>query len=323
MDMGTSLLPQLDLFADPVRARLLLLLEPRELSVGDLGEVLQLPQPTMSRHLKALADQGWVTSRADGTSRLYRANTRSQSEALGELWRLVRAEVEGSAEVRKDLERVRHVLAQRQAREGFFDGAAGEWDELRTELFAPRFELLGLLGLMDPSWTVGDLGCGTGHFALAAASFVKQVIAVDGSSAMLDVARTRLAERNNVELRQGDLASLPIADASLDLAVLNLVLPYAGDPGQVIREAARVLKPGCRVLVVDLQPHDQVELRQRFGQQWQGFSAATLRTWFDEAQLTAVRQVALPAEPHARGPLLFTAVAFKSSPEGAPTRSVS
>jgi ArsR family transcriptional regulator len=277
----------------------------------------------MSRHLKALADQGWVTSRADGTSRLYRANTRSRSEALGELWRLVRAEVEGSAEVRKDLERVRHVLAQRQAREGFFDGAAGEWDELRTELFAPRVELLGLLGLMDPSWMVGDLGCGTGHFALAAASFVKQVIAVDGSSAMLDVARTRLAERNNVELRQGDLASLPIADASLDLAVLNLVLPYAGDPGQVIREAARVLKPGGRVLVVDLQPHDQVELRQRFGQQWQGFSAATLRTWFDEAQLTAVRQVALPAEPHARGPLLFTAVAFKSSPDGAPTRSVS
>ena len=148
--MGTSLLPQLDLFADPVRARLLLLLEPRELSVGDLGEVLQLPQPTMSRHLKALADQGWVTSRADGTSRLYRANTRAQAEALGDLWRLVRAEVEGTAEVRRDQERVRHVLAQRQAREGFFEGAAGEWDELRTELFAPRFELLGLLGLMEP-----------------------------------------------------------------------------------------------------------------------------------------------------------------------------
>ncbi len=211
--MSTSLLPQLDLFADPVRARLLLLLEPRELSVGDLGEILQLPQPTMSRHLKALADQGWVTSRAEGTSRLYRANTRAQAEALGDLWRLVRAEVEGTAEVRRDQERVRHVLAQRQAREGFFEGAAGEWDELRTELFAPRFELLGLLGLMDPSWVVGDLGCGTGHFALAASPFVKTVIAVDGSNAMLDVARTRLAERDNVELRQGDLASLPIADA--------------------------------------------------------------------------------------------------------------
>jgi ArsR family transcriptional regulator len=277
----------------------------------------------MSRHLKALADQGWVTSRADGTSRLYRANARSQSEALGDLWRLVRAEVEGTAEVRKDQDRVRHVLAQRQAREGFFEGAAGEWDELRTELFAPRFELLGLLGLLDPAWIVGDLGCGTGHFALAASPFVTHVIAVDGSSAMLDVARTRLAERNNIELRQGDLASLPVADATLDLAVLNLVLPYAGDPGQVIREAARVLKPGGRVLVVDLQPHDQVELRQRFGQQWQGFAAATLRMWFEEAQLTAVRQVALPAEPHARGPLLFAAVAFKCSPDGAPTRSVS
>jgi SAM-dependent methyltransferase len=322
--MGTSLLPQLDLFADPVRARLLLLLEPRELSVGDLSEVLQLPQPSMSRHLKALADQGWVTSRAEGTSRLYRSNTRSQAEPLGELWRLVRAEVEESAEVRRDVERVRQVLAQRQAREGFFEGAAGEWDELRTELFAPRFELLGLLGLMQPDWVVGDLGCGTGHFALAAAPFVRSVIAVDGSQAMLDVAKTRLAGRGNVELRRGDLASLPIADGALDLAVLNLVLPYAADPGLVIREVARVLRPGGRVLVVDLQPHDQVELRQRFGQQWQGFSAEALRDWFDQAHLTAARQAALPAEPHARGPLLFAAVAFKpSSPVGAPTRSVS
>jgi SAM-dependent methyltransferase len=323
MDMGTSLLSQLDLFADPVRARLLLLLEPRELSVGDLGEITQLPQPTMSRHLKALAEQGWVTSRAEGTSRLYRANTRAQAEPLGNLWRLVRAEVEGTAEVRRDQERVRHVLAQRQAREGFFEGAAGEWDELRTELFAPRFELLGLLGLLEPTWVVGDLGCGTGHFALAASPFVKAVIAVDGSRAMLDVARTRLAELGNVELRQGDLASLPIADGILDVAVLNLVLPYASDPGQVILEAARVLRPGGRVLVVDLQPHDQVELRQRFGQQWKGFSAAQMRQWFDQAQLTAVRQVALPAEPQARGPLLFAAVAFRTSPDGATTRSIS
>lgn len=319
--MATSILPQLDLFADPIRARLLLLLGPRELSVGDLSEVLQLPQPTMSRHLKALADQGWLTSRADGTSRLYRANARMQQGSPGELWRLVRAEVEDSAEARRDQERARQVLAQRQVRDGFFEGAAGEWDVLRSELFAPRYELLGLLGLLDPRWVVGDLGCGTGHFTQAAAPFVAHVIAVDGSSAMLDVARTRLASLPNVELRQGDLANLPLADATLDLAVLNLVLPYAGDPGLVIREAARVLRPGGRMLVVDQQPHEQVELSQRFGQQWQGFSSEALQRWSDEAQLTGLRQVALPAEPQARGPLLFAAVAFKSLPGGAPTRS--
>ena len=202
-----------------------------------------------------------------------------------------------------------------------------EWDAHTYDALPLPHEHWGATAIahlqLNGNETVLDLGCGTGHFALAASPFVKTVIAVDGSNAMLDVARTRLAELTNVELRQGDLASLPVADATLDLAVLNLVLPYAGDPGQVIREAARVLKSGGRVLVVDLQPHDQVELRQRFGQQWQGFSAATLRKWFDQAQLTAVRQVALPAEPHARGPLLFTAVAFKSSPDGAPTRSVS
>ena len=321
--MTTSILPQLDLFADPIRARLLLLLEPRELSVGDLSEVLQLPQPTMSRHLKALADQGWLTARADGTSRLYRANARMQQGSLGDLWRLVRTEVEGSAEARRDQERARQVLAQRQARDGFFEGAAGEWDVLRSELFAPRYELLGLLGLLDARWVVGDLGCGTGHFTQAAAPFVARVIAVDGSGAMLDVARTRLAQHPNVELRQGDLANLPLADGALDLAVLNLVLPYAGDPGLVIREAARVLRPGGRMIVVDQQPHEQVELSQRFGQQWQGFSREALQAWCDEAQLTGLRQVALPAEPQARGPLLFAAVAFKSLPSGASTRSES
>lgn len=311
--MGTSILPQLDLFADPVRARLLLLLEPRELSVGELSEVLQLPQPTVSRHLKALADQGWLTSRSEGTSRLYRADARGQGSALGDLWRLVSEEVASSAESRRDVERVRHVLADRTGRNRFFAGAAGEWDALRAELFGARVELLPLLGLLEPVSVLGDLGCGTGHLALAAAPFVRQVIAVDGSSAMLDVARTRLKGTSNVELREGDLAALPLAQGELDVAVLSVVLCYAADPGAVIAGAARALRPGGRLLVVDLMPHDQVELRQRFGQEWQGFGEPAFREWMNNAGFEGVRYVPLPADARARGPLCFAGSGIKTA----------
>lgn len=307
-----ALLPQLDLFADPVRARLLLLLEPREMSVGDLGEVVQLPQPTVSRHLKALGDAGWVTGRADGTSRLYRAHT-GQAGSLPQLWELVRAEVSTSPEVLRDAERARHVLARRVARErGFFDGSAGQWDEVRGELFGARAELLPLLGLLDSRWTVGDLGTGTGHLALAAAPFVRRVIAVDGSAAMLEVARTRLAGKDNVELREGQLESLPIEAATLDLAVLSLVLTYAEEPRDVIREATRVLRPGGRLLLVDMLVHEQAELRQRFGQRWPGFPSRDVAQWMEQAGLEQVRIAPLPPEPQARGPMLFAASAAKA-----------
>jgi ArsR family transcriptional regulator len=319
--MGTSLLPQLDLFADPVRARLLLLLEPREMSVGDLSEVVQLPQPTVSRHLKALNEAGWVTLRADGTSRLYRTHGKGQGGSLSQLWELVRQEIGGTTEARRDAERVRHVVARREARDlGFFNGSAAQWDDVRSELFGGRAELLPLLGLLEPTWVVGDLGTGTGHLALAAAPFVGRVIAVDGSSAMLEVARARLAGVANVELRKGHLEELPLDEASLDLALLSLVLTYAGDPGQVIAEAARVLKPGGRLLLVDLQQHDQVELRQRFGQQWPGFSGAEVKEWIRKAGLRDVRVVSLPPEAQARGPLLFAAAARK---DGHTSRSTS
>lgn len=309
--MATSLLPQLDLFADPVRARLLILLEPRELSVGDLGEILQIPQPSVSRHLKALNEAGWVTSRADGSTRFYRT-VRPAGAAAQQLWELVRQDIEGTAEARRDAERGRHVIARREARDSFFEGSAGEWDAIRTDLFGGRVELLPLLGLLNANAVVGDLGAGTGQLSQAMAPFVSQVIAVDGSPAMIEVARTRLAGTANVELRHGQLEALPVATATLDIAILSLVLTYARDPGLVVAEAARTLVPGGRLLLVDLDRHEQVELQQRFGQQWPGFGAADVLAWLDNAGLARSRVLPLPPDPSARGPLLFAASASKS-----------
>jgi ArsR family transcriptional regulator len=129
---------------------------------------------------------------------------------------------------------------------------------------------------------------------------------------MLRAGRARLAGRDNVEVRKGELESLPIADATLDLAFLVLVLPYVAEPGRVVAEAARALRQGGRLLVVDLMPHEHEDYRQTMGHQWQGFTDAVVLGWFREAGLTGGRCHAAVPDPAARGPMLFTASAVKS-----------
>jgi ArsR family transcriptional regulator len=128
---------------------------------------------------------------------------------------------------------------------------------------------------------------------------------------MLRAARSRLGELENVEVRGGEVESLPIADGELDAAVLFLVLHFVPEPRRSLVEVARVLKPGGRLLLVDMMPHDREEYRQRMGHVWLGFSPEQLRGWAEEAGLGAPRYVPLPADPEAKGPTLFAATARK------------
>ncbi len=305
-----TIVARLNALADATRGRLLFVLERHELTVSELCSVLQLPQSTVSRHLKILADEGWVAARADGASNRYQMALQELEPSGRRLWQVVRDELAASSATARDAERVGVVLARRQSRsQEFFSSSAGQWDRLRTELFGQRTELMPLLGLLDSGWTVGDLGCGTGHFAAMVAPFVERVVAVDGSSAMLKAARARLAGRQNVEIRRGELESLPIEERSLDLAVLALVLHYIAVPGEAIREAARTLKPGGRVVILDMLPHDHAEYRQTMGHVWQGFATEQLDGWLADAGLTPGPNRPLPADPAVKGPGLFIATA--------------
>lgn len=309
-----AIFDRMSALADATRSRLLLVLERHELTVGELCQVLQLPQSTVSRHLKLLGDEGWVSARAEGTSRRYRMPADRLDADARQLWQLVRREVAELAGAAQDAERLRSVLAQRSTRSReFFSSAAGEWDRLRADLFGRRADLLGLLGLVDEAWTVGDLGCGTGQMAASLAPFVARVIAVDGSPAMLEAARARLAGTPNVEVREGELESLPIEPGTLDAAVAFLVLHYVAEPADALAQAARALKPGGRLLVVDMMPHDREEYRQAMGHVWQGFESDRLGGWMADAGLTAFRYVPLPPDPAAKGPTLFAASARRSA----------
>lgn len=294
--------------ADPTRSRALLVLERHELTVGELCAVLQLPQSTVSRHLKVLADEGWVVSRAEGTSRRYCMLQEQLDPAAKRLWQLVREQVAALPGSDQDVQRVQSVLAERRSKsQEFFSSVAGQWDRVRAELFGERADLRALLGLLDEEWTIGDLGCGTGQVTESLAPFVRRVIAVDDSPAMLAAARRRLSATENVQVRNGDLASLPLDDAELDAAVLFLVLHHIVEPGQVIAEVARVLRPGGRLLLVDMMPHDRAEYRQRMGHVWQGFGAEQIGAWLEAEGFGALRYQPLAPDRDAKGPTLFAA----------------
>jgi ArsR family transcriptional regulator len=311
-----TIFDRLSSLADPTRGRLLLLLDKHELTVGELCAVLQLPQSTVSRHLKTLGDEGWVVSRAEGTSRQYRMTDPLDASAR-RLWQIVREQTMESTLAHHDAERLRVTLAERKLKsQEFFSGAASQWDAMRTELFGRRADVGSLLGLLDEEWTIGDLGCGTGPLSEALAPFVRRVVAVDSSRAMLAAARKRLDGLPNVELRQGELEALPVDDGELDAALLFLVLHYTVDPERVLAEARRALKPGGRLLVVDMIPHDHDEYRQQMGHLWQGFDAKQMTTWLHGAGFASQRYTSLAPDPAAKGPTLFASSARAAAPPG-------
>ncbi|MBI3493521.1 MAG: metalloregulator ArsR/SmtB family transcription factor [Acidobacteria bacterium] len=308
----------LSALADTTRSRILLLLDRHELTVTELCAVLQLPQSTVSRHLKALADSGWIASRAEATSNLYSMTRAELDPAARRLWLLVREHVGPTPSAAHDQRRLHAALAERRTKsQEFFSSSAGQWDRVRDEMFGDRFHLAALAAFAECGWTVGDLGCGTGQVSAALAPFVKRVVAVDASAAMLQAAKRRLQEFDNVDLRRGDLeALLPIDEARLDAATLMLVLHHVPDPARALAEVARVLKPGGRVIIVDMLPHDRESYRQQMGHVWLGFSEEHLRRLLGESGFGDVRIVALPPDARAKGPGLFVATARRRTEAG-------
>jgi ArsR family transcriptional regulator len=306
------ILDHMSTLADNVRCRALALLEDQELTVSDLCTVLQLPQSTVSRHLKTLLDRGWVDSRPDGTRRLYRAVIDDMDESPRKLWDLTRGEIGASPAVRLDRERLQSVLARSRTRSRqFFDASSDRWDAIRDELFGPHFYLFALLGLVPGDWSVADLGCGTGTVAEALAPFVRDLTGVDASPAMLELAEKRLTRFDNVELRLGELESLPLDNAKMDAATMILVLHHLEQPEAAIGEAARCLRTDGQLLIVDMLPHDRTEYRLERGHVWLGFSEENIHEYLAAAGFGRVRFRYLPPAPDAKGPNLFAVSAHR------------
>jgi len=297
---------------DLARVRLLRLVERTELGVGELATAAQLPQSTVSRHLKALHEHGWIAKRSEGTASLYRLPADALDPDLRRLWETARDRLESSPVFLEDAMRLKEVLAGRRAdSQAFFGRIGGEWHEVRHELFGTGFGADAMLSLLDPAWVVADLGCGTGDAAERLAPVVSEVIAVDREPAMLDASRRRLAEFRNIRFVEGDLLELPMESESVDAAVMMLVLHHLPEPSLAMTEAARVIRPGGILLVVDMVAHDRDTYQLTMGHEHLGFEESGIADLGERGGFTRSTWRRLRPMAGGKGPGLFAAALFK------------
>ncbi len=308
-----KLLAHLSALGDVARLRIMRLLAEKELSVGELARALQLPQSTVSRHLKLLHEDAWVVKRTEGTASLYAVVDEQLDDEARALWGVARSQIGDGPALREDDSRLREVLAERRKdSKTFFGQLGGEWDQLRRDLFGGDFTAEALLGLLAQDCVVADLGCGTGNGAELLAPFVERIIAVDREPTMIEAARKRLRGVKNVEFREGEITDLPIDDGTIDAAMFLLVLHHAPDPAAAIADAGRTLKPGGVVLVVDMVAHDRETYRHTMGHQHLGFDERVVKTWAKKARIAGVRYRRMRPDTQAKGPGLFVATLRKS-----------
>ena len=275
--------------ADSTRLRILVLLRAMELSVGELAQVLGQSQPRVSRHVKILIDAGLAERRKEGSwVFLSLFGTRAQPVfALLDSW----GEGE-SDQVAADVARLAAVQADRPgAAQRYFASHASDWDELRS-LHVAESEVEAAIARALEAKPVGeliDIGTGTGRMLELFGRAAQRALGVDRSPEMLRLARVKLAQAgmHSAELRQGDMYALPIASGSADTVILHQVLHYAQQPAAAVAEAARLLAPGGRLLIVDFAPHGHEELRIRDAHARLGFADDAVAKWMEEAALEA------------------------------------
>jgi SAM-dependent methyltransferase len=280
------------LLGDSTRLRLLRVLTRDRFNVTELTGILGLAQSGVSRHLGLLRDAGLVAEERDAGYTFYRLADRAAQGVIdtehAALWPLLDAQFAASTRdraVRADEARLQEVLRLRHEN---FDAHGDGRQLVPGRSWAAWARALGHL---LPPLDVADLGCGEGYLAIETARWAKSVVAVDRSDAVLDRARELARRRRvaNITWTNGDLMKLPLADGSVDVALLSQTLHHAAKPERVAAEAVRILRTGGRVLVLDLREHDQSWVRERLGDERLGFRDAELERLLRDAGLERVR----------------------------------
>lgn len=278
------------LLGDEARLRLLRILSKEALNVTELTAVMGLAQSGVSRHLGLLKDARLVAEDRTGTYTWYRLHPDvvAAHGVFATVWPWLAATFEAATPATKaDDSRLEEI--RRVRRENFAQHAAGQE---RSQLVPGRSWAAWsrALGLLLPNVDVADLGCGEGYLTLEAASWANKVYAVDRSADVLARAKAMAARRKirNVVWKRGELEKLPLPDAGVDIAIASQALHHAADPSRALQEAYRVLRPGGRLLVLDLRQHDETWVQERLGDQWLGFSIETLDSLISTAGFSDV-----------------------------------
>jgi len=304
-----STLKSLRLAADPARARILLLLDQEELSVAELQQILGLGQSTLSTHLARLKQSGLVSHRRTGKSQLYRLAAAATTELLGVL---------RPAATAADTAELRRVRARRRDRvRAYFDELAGRFGRQ----YVPGRSWQGLAEVfleLLPPLVIADLGAGEGGVSQLLARRARRVIAVDNSAKMVaygaDLARRHGVR--NLRYRQGDLEDLPLKDQEVDVAFFSQSLHHAPHPDRALAEAWRILRPGGRVVILDLVKHNWDKVRALYADHWLGFAEAEIEAWLKQAGFRDIRLAVVHREK--KPPHFATLFAVASRPGPAP-----
>src|SRR5581483_7610114 len=277
--------------AEPTRLRLLALLASGDLNVKDLTGILGQSQPRISRHLKLLAEAGLVERAPEGSWVYFRLAEGGDGGALARL--VLEAVDRADPVLLRDRRRVEALREERErTAQAYFHAHAGEWDRIRAlhvaeaEVEAAMAEVLG----PGPFELLVDLGTGTGRMLELFRERYRRGLGIDLSPAMLAYARAKL-ERGGVRhahVRQGDIYDLPLADGPASALLMHQVLHFLSDPQRAVREAARVLAPGGRLLIVDFAPHEFEFLRDQFAHERLGFAGEQVAHWLADAGLELI-----------------------------------
>ncbi|MDX2309539.1 MAG: metalloregulator ArsR/SmtB family transcription factor [Hyphomicrobium sp.] len=311
--------------AEPTRLRILLLLSKGELTVKDLTQILGQSQPRISRHLKLLAEAGLVERFRDGSWVYFHVSDRSGGGRLTR--RLLQAVDPNDPVLRRDRERADALRRDRErAAQSYFDAHAADWDRIRTlylsekDIEAAMSKALGL----GPFKLLVDLGTGTGRVLELFADRYERGLGFDVSRSMLAYAEMKFAAAglDRAEVRHGDIYNLTLGNGVADGVVMHQIIHYLSEPAMAIAEAARILAPGGRLLVVDFAPHDLEFLREDHAHERLGVPADHLAQWTREAGLVVKTTETLAPPPDGEGPKLTVILQVaEKSPENPPLKA--
>jgi SAM-dependent methyltransferase len=285
------------LLGDEARLRLLRVLDKDRFNVKELTGILGLAQSGVSRHLGLLKESELVVEERDGAYSFYRLSPALREDAQSPLWPLLQAQFDAAAAspmVKADDSRLQEVLRMR--RENFEHVGPDTRDGRQLVPGRSWAAWSRALGMLLPPLEVADLGCGEGYLTVETARWAKHVTAVDRSAGVLTRAKALAARKKlgNITWKKGELEKVPIDTATMDVALLSQALHHAGEPSHALGEAWRILKPGGRLLILDLRPHDEAWVRDKLGDRWFGFSDEHLTGLLHRAGFTNTR-VALGA----------------------------
>lgn len=272
--------------SEEVRLRIFRLISMQELYVNELVSILEMSQPRVSRHLSVLKNVGLAVDRREGNWIYYHANDADDDPFATEIRRTISDHLLDETFFPEDLSRLADVLARRKANStAWFDNVASEWDRIKHNYIQDMLPFMVATNFIQSGAVTADIGTGTGEVLLTLADSAGKVIGIDSSQRMLDVCRDRIAQSglDNVELRLGDAEALPLDDAECDTIFSSMLLHHLPSPQQGLTEMARALRPGGKVVIIDLVKHANDWTREVMADLWLGFTEEQIQGYLQEA----------------------------------------